>query len=397
MQANSGYTVSKFLTDWKSNNQYFDMLASMASLSKLFSENSVPYLDYRLAENLFCKYYSAVNDARSCTAYDARISGVGIGIKTFILDERTNESVEKIAEFNKLRQQLLPLSGIDLARQLGFFRNQRMDFSNNTFDVRETLYHIVGRKEGLLRVFNVPYDKVDVDNIVLEKDDTKSIHFHDNKNFYSFNKSKSVLQKRFVLPNDYRDVVVEILNDPLELLERISDGVQSPEFQQTAPQNNACLQPGIDFVILPLYSNQGGRHVPERSGLNQWNASGRPRNPNEVYIPIPREIHNLYPDFLPPRDERFKLMLPDNSVLDAKVCQQGSKALMSYHNKDLGEWILRKVLRKPEGSIVTIEDLDVYGFDSICLEDTHTNDADGTKIFKLSFYDGQPSYSDFIE
>jgi len=33
----------------------------------------------------------------------------------------------------------------------------------------------------------------------------------------------------------------------------------------------------------------------DKSGLNQWNARGRDRNPNEVYIPIPAEIHKNFP------------------------------------------------------------------------------------------------------
>ena len=75
--------LESFLNNWKGNSTYFEMLRLMASLSRLFSESATPYLDYRLTENLFCKYYEAQNDARSCTAYDARLSSLGIGIKTF--------------------------------------------------------------------------------------------------------------------------------------------------------------------------------------------------------------------------------------------------------------------------------------------------------------------------
>ena len=77
--------LESFLSNWRNNSTYFEMLQLMASISRLFSESATPYLDYRLAENLFCKYFNAQNDARSCTAYDARLSHLGIGIKTFIL------------------------------------------------------------------------------------------------------------------------------------------------------------------------------------------------------------------------------------------------------------------------------------------------------------------------
>ena len=91
------------------------MLKLMAQLSRLFSENEVPYLYYRLTENLFCRYYAAINDARSCTAYDARIAGIGIGIKTFGIS--SGSSTEKIAEFNKLKPQLRAVAFCNFKRE----------------------------------------------------------------------------------------------------------------------------------------------------------------------------------------------------------------------------------------------------------------------------------------
>ena len=88
MSADIYSNLGAFLTNWRDNKSYFEMLQLMASISKLFSESSTPYLDYRLTENLFCKYYNAQNDARSCTAYDARLANLGIGIKTFIIRNR---------------------------------------------------------------------------------------------------------------------------------------------------------------------------------------------------------------------------------------------------------------------------------------------------------------------
>ena len=61
------------------------------------------------------------------------------------------------------------------------------------------------------------------------------------------------------------------------------------------------VNPIVANVFLPLYSY--GRNnepiVPQKSGLNQWNAGGRVRNKNEVYIPISSKIHKKYPNFLP--------------------------------------------------------------------------------------------------
>lgn len=387
MQTSDFSNLEGFLNGWDSNDKYFEMLGLMASLSKLFSENDVPYLDYRLTENLFCKYYNAINDARSCTAYDARFSCLGIGIKTFILNKNT--STEKIAEFNKLRPQLADLKGEKLAYKLAEFRNERMRFADDAFNVNESLYHIVGRSSGLLRVFNVPYERINIDKIHNVRDKGVSISFEDDKNVYSFNRSKTVLMKRFEVPEIYRDVSVDILSDPLILLEKL-----------LANKPNGIYHPvvkGYDYVILPLYSTQQNGKVPEKSGLNQWNAGGRARNANEVYIPVPLKIHHLYPDFFPQRDEPFELQLPDGKKLSAKICQQGGKALMSNPNSDLGEWLLRKILKKKEGSIVTRLDLDTFGFDSIMVINTHKVNDCGLKIFRLEFAENQNNFREFIE
>ena len=393
MQEHRYDNLASFLSTWQDNEKYFDMLRLMAQLSKLFSESEVPYLDYRLAENLFCKYYEATNDARSCTAYDARLQHVGIGIKTFILSgKNNNSSVEKIAEFNKLKKTLNGFSDIDLAIQIAKYRNERMQFANNQYDVNETQYHIVGRFDGTLRIFNTPYEEIDIDRIHLDKDDETSCVFHDEKNEYFFNKSKSVLQKRFVVPKKYTDVPVEILDDPLALLEQFF----SNNKKQIVTAKK--LNKGTDYVILPLYSytKAKGYFVPEKSALNQFNAGGRARNDLELYIQVPKAIHNNYPDFFPSRDVPFSLQLPDGNVLSAKICQDGGKALMSNPNKALGKWILRKVLQKKPWELVTMTDLDRLGFDSVCVENLHYVDEDGLQRYRISFSNTLENYQDFI-
>lgn len=389
MQSNSISNLSQFIDCWENNSKYFKMLGLMAKLSKVFSDNDVPYLDYRLAENLFCMYYNAINDARSCTAYDARLCSVGIGIKTFILSGN-DSSTEKIAEFNKLKPKLNGLNGLELARQIATFRNDRMRFANDTFNINETLYHIVGRKKGLLRVFNSPYQEVEVDDISDVRDTTTSISFNDGIHEYTFNKSKSVLMKRFDVPSTFHDIEVDILQEPFSLLEDFFGN----------KENTRLITPklkGVDYVILPLYSVRDGI-VQEKAGLNQWNANGRVRDEDEVYIPVPAKIHKLYPDFFPQdKDTLFVLRLPDGQELSAKMCQSGLKGLMSNPNKALGHWILRKVLRKRPGELVTMYDLNRFGIDSICVEKMPRINNDGKRVYSLSFNDGYETYLSFIE
>jgi hypothetical protein len=375
------YNTNNFLKDWTKNNEYFEMLSIMGSLSRLFSDNTIPYLDYRLAENIFCKYFDASNNSRDCTAYDAQLSDLGIGIKTFIL--KNDSSVEKIAEFNKLKPQLNPLIKKDLALKIAEFRNKRIDFANDTYGINNANYHIVGRKEGLLRIFNTPYEKIDLNNIHVIKDDETSIKFNDEKNEYIFNKSKSVLLKRFETPQLYKDVKVEILNDPIELLKHF--------FSQLKHQKNKLLK-GRDYVILPLYSLKT-KKVEEKSGLNQWNAGGRPRHEDELYIPVPRFIHKNFEDFFPDGD--FVLMLPNGKELSAKLCQAGKKGLMSNPNKDLGHWLLRTVLKKKPRTLVTMQDLYEFGFDSICIEKTNLLNQEGKLIYKIYFSESLENYDSF--
>ncbi len=395
--------MTNFFETWQTNEQYFYALQVLASLSGLFSDAYVPYLDYRLAENVFCKFFNATNEARSCTAYDARLQDLGVGIKTFIL--KNNQSAEKIAEFNRLKPELDTLSDMELAKRLGEFRNDRISIADNMYGTSRRIYHIIGRLDNKLRIFNVEYEKVNVGGIRLLRDDGKHFSFTDGAHEYFFNRSKSVLLRRFNVPQEgVVDIPVKILADSLTKILNFFSAEHGSRLKAVRLSESFFLTPetsmlrGFDYVILPLYSNRGGvRYVPQKSGLNQWNAAGRLRDENEVYIPIPKKIHQKYPRFFPSRDEHFILKLPDGKNLSAKVCQDNAKALMSTHNADLGQWILRKVLHKAPGNLITIDDLNRYGIDSVRIRNEHKTDADGRKIYGISFTsDTYESYDVFI-
>ena len=139
-----------------------------------------------------------------------------------------------------------------------------------------------------------------------------------------------------------------------------------------------------------MFSDRGGRHVPERSGLNQWNAKGRPRDPNEIYIPIPAWIHKKFPNFFPPREQPFNLLLPNGEVLSAKVCQDGGKALMSNPNLALGKWLLRTVMNLKEGELLTYSRLEELGLDSVVVY------KENEQLYSINFTE-IGSYDDFYE
>ncbi len=385
--------MNDFFETWAKNESYFNALKVFSGLSNLFAAPNprAPYLDYRIAENLFCKFFSAKNYARECTAYDARIGSTGIGIKTFIL-KSANElsSLEKIAEFDRLSAELSSLrDNKDLARKVAEYRNERIASADAIYGTKKRTYHIIGRKKDQLCIFNSPYDPIDIDKIrILSRGDQRAtLWFSDGKHEYSYNFAKSVLLQKFWVPEKgVKEISVEILTDPIACLLRL---LKDENFLQKAP-------PPLSYVVLPLYSTKDGS-VPEKSELNQWNAAGRKRSPDEVYIPIPKAVHDAHQDFFPPRNEPFVLELPDGQKLDAKVCQANGKALMSNPNARLGEWMLRKILRKKEGNLVTRRDLDILGIDSVKVERMPKTSSDGQKIYRLSFAPGEyENYSEFI-
>ena len=82
-------------------NEYKQLLRIVGSLSRLSSDSDIPYLYYRMAENIFCKAFGATNLARSDISIDASKGEYGIGLKTFLY--KNGSCVEKVAEFNKQR------------------------------------------------------------------------------------------------------------------------------------------------------------------------------------------------------------------------------------------------------------------------------------------------------
>lgn len=338
--------------------QYISLLQKIGALSALFSDSNIPYLYYRVAEIVFCKAFDADNHSRSDTSVDASKSMYGLGLKTFL--NGNGKTFQKIAEFNKDRDRYKELKPLQIVREVSRLRNERLDFARRTHRVQNTLYHCVARAEGEFLLYEEPMTAIDVDKIKLTRSNTdNTIRFSDDRAEYNFNISKSTLFKRFYTPSHPLCFDVHILDDPFEFLEQMQITL-------------ATAKRYVGNVILPLYSTRRGKQVQEKSGLNQWNAGGRERDPLEVYIPIPKWIHNVFPDFFPPKDEPFNLTLPDGETISAKVCQDNSKALMSNPNKALGKWLLLDVLNVEQGQLVTYDLLAQMGVD--CVEISKIDD-----------------------
>lgn len=346
--------------DIEKNGNYLKLLSAVSKLSGLFSESSIPFINYRVAENIFCRSFDAGNLSRSDTAFDANYNSIGVGLKTFVCNG--NSSTEKVAEFNSLSRTLKDFNGKELALKLGEFRNDRINLANRVYDIENSLYHIVARKEKELLLYETDYSLIDITNIHSVKDNKASLQFEDGNNLYTFNYSKSTLFRKFIIPQNAFRLPIDIIEDPYSLLLELFEEKKN---LKTATDK---LVKGENYVILPLYGIQKKKkYIFERSGLNQWNANGRKRNFGEIYIPIPAELHKKYPHFFPKRDKDFNLQIPTGEIFSAKVCQENSKALMTNPNKALSDWLLRKVLELKEGELATIEKLDKLGFDSVII------------------------------
>lgn len=345
-----------FETQTKQQRQeYQDFLKIAGCLSNLFSDSEIPYLYYRVAEKVFCRAFEAEDLSRSDVSADAKKDILGIGLKTFLVGNST--SFQKVAEFNSDRPLYADLEKEQLVRKVAELRNARIEFTENTHGLENSIYHCVVRDSGKFKIFEEPMDKVDISRIRITKKNKNSIVFEDGKNEYSFLLSKSTLTKRFITNPIIYEFDVDILEDPLfELNKLLSQKDLLLETEKRIKQT----------VYLPLYGRD--QTVFERSGLNQWNARGRERHPNEVYIPIPAEIHKNFQGFFPDRDTPFSLKLPNGKIMKSKVCQDNSKALMSYSNRELGKWILRDVLGLKEGELLTYERLQILGIDSVRID-----------------------------
>lgn len=361
---------------------YSQLLNSVASFSRLFSESSEPYLAYRAAENIFCKAFDAENLSRSDASADAAKDGIGIGIKTFL--KKNGASMEKVAEFNSDHALFRSLEPEEKIRKIAEMRNERLETTKRIFNLKELVYHCVVREAGKILVYETPMSPIDIDTIrdIQVSANGSTIRFFDANHEYNFNVSKSTLYRRFITENVEMTIPVRIIQDPyIEMGKLVAEnGLIFADIK---------IQP---HVFLPLYYiKDGKKEVQEKSALNQWNAKPRfnrksnthsPRNPNEVYIPIPAWIHQKFPNFFPDRDAPFELTLPSRDVMSAKVCQDGSKALMSNPNSSLGQWLLRDVLNLEERELLTYDKLQEIGLDTVVVYkvDNEHFDIDFTRV-----------------
>lgn len=360
---------------------YKSMLAMIGSLSNLFAESLEPMLYYRAHENVFCKYFDAKNLSREDCSADAKKGVVGIGLKTWV-----GRNDQKVAEFGRLRPRYQDLTGLELVKTISEFRNERIRVTKKIHGLETMIYHVIKRIPNGMEIYELAFDYVDIDNIILDnkRGNVNNIYFNDGKHTYHFSLSKNTLFMIFDNMNLLDTFEVNILDDPFETLKNFQEYLSISSKKEIEHQEQLCLR-------LYAVKSDGTKYVPEKSGLNQWNAGGRDRNENEIYIPYLVDDRNRFPNFFPPRDTSFTLLLPDGSEISAKVCQRAyskisekqyeklsqaekeiedgkslvGKSIMSNPNKVLGKWLLRDVFDVETGTLITYDMLKIFDIDSV--------------------------------
>lgn len=334
---------------------YKEYLKSMGALSRLFSTNADAYLDSRVVENLFCKSFGAENSARDDSTADACKGDIGIGIKTFI---HSPKSLQKIAEFNAIRNLYIGKSAEEVIKIIAEARNERIRSTMEIYGLKSMIYHCVTRQGNKINIFEqIMYPIANIKWNTL-KETKSSISFDDKYHHYSFNKSKSVLQMHFNLENPVDSIETCVIDNPFD---SIVDFIKNNKFEKF----NAKYILGDNAIYLPLYSTKSEDKEPGlRSGLNHGQRPGRDRD--QVYIPVPSAIHQIFPKFfVQSLEHKFDLVLPNGEILSAKLCQDGLKGLMSDPNTGLGKWLLRDVMNLSPETLVTREILDTLNIDSV--------------------------------
>jgi hypothetical protein len=402
---------------------YKEALIAVGGLSRLFSESDLPFFHYRFVENLFVRATKGKNVSRQDAVFDALVgenNGIAVGVKTFTIRKKSSYSYEKVQEFTALagKGQLGKMKDKELVQTIATERNRRILLESASFnaDPDKSLYHCLIRREGEAVVHEEPYPIIAINKIkplthggkTISQFAIKSsnIHFHDGLNYYRFSRAKNVLLKRFELSDgeNWKPIPIKITEDLFShLFENVLGAAVTPEMKITGLFDEPEQVPGVDYVVLPLYSTKSVvKEVPEKSGLNQWNAAGRQRKFGEAYIPVPIDIHKFCTGFFP-IGKNFKLYLPNTKeAADASLCQSGNKALMTNPNDELCKWIFKVIdpnfslsmyNKAPSRQPFTYGDLEMAGYDSVRVSKLNEPERKGYEI-QFEVIGG---YEDFLD
>lgn len=193
--------------------------------------------------------------------------------------------------------------------------------------------------------------------------------------FYALGTKEGEKEKEKSFAKMYDEITQTKHKDASNLIDMLKKYVQSK-----APQKSQKIEKEQMREHLLKYAER----FPLEIQKNLKKLLFRPMS--EMYIPIPnaKRFHELNPDFfvqgagklrdkskllLDKEERKFSLMFePSTDCLDAYICQDFGKAIMSYKKQTiLGDWILRKVFQLDEYEPLTAEKLSEIGINGIRL------------------------------
>lgn len=388
--------------------EYTQFLQVYGALSNLFRQKQgdlIPYLDSKFQETVYAKIFNCQNVDIGNTPHDVlSVFGevrIGIGIKTWMNSRPSFQKVMQLKRFQNEILKSLETGEEELALKISEIRNERMksDYERLGLTEDKNIYHYVTRDEGKFVINECTYPLVDINSLKDFNLTKTAFSWSDGIKEYKYTFGDSQIWQKFDQSRNDTLILnkfdINIIEDPFEFLKNAYIeliGIKKEKVEQD-----------IYEVYLPLYSYQS-KEVEEKSGLNAWNAA--PKNKvsntlrplNEVYIPIPREFHNKFPDFFTKNifelerdrenytgdkinkpEARFHLQLPNGKRIPSLVTQSNMKGLQSgsyteydengrrFGQSALGQWLLIDVLGLKERKLVTREWLQKKGTDSVRL------------------------------
>lgn len=390
--------------------EYIKFLQVYGALTNLFRQKQgdlIPYLDSKFQETIYSKVFHSENVDIGNTPHDIlSIFGkdrIGIGLKTWM---HSKPSYQKVMQLKRYKNDIDPFfekSNEELALKLSEIKNERMIVDYNRLGLSKdgNIYHYVTRDSGKFIIQETLYPLIDTNNLRDFKRTPTAFQWSDGHKDYKFTYGDSQIWQHF--DSNKKDTLilnqfdVNIIDDPFEFLLKAYFNFFD-EFKSNSKSDD------IVEIYLPLYSYKT-KEVEEKSGLNSWNSAPKARGSstlrplNEIYIPIPRELHKKHPDFFCHNifsvekqqkeyigdkknkpQVRFHLKLPNGKLIPALVGQDRMKSLQSgslterdpqtnklYGQSALGQWLLVDVLGLNERQLVTRSWLQKKGTDSLRL------------------------------
>lgn len=396
--------------------EYVRFLQVYGALSNLFRQkhgDPIPYLDSKFQETVYAKVFKGENVDIGNTPHDVlSVFGndrIGIGLKTWM---NSKPSYQKVMQLKRFKPEIDPYfekSDEELALKLSQIKNDRMIIDYNRLGLYEdkNIYHYVTRDAGKFVVQETAYPLVDLNNLQNFKRTDTAFSWSDGEKDYKFTRGDSQIWQHF----DFNKKDTHILNQfDVSIIDDPFDFLLKSYFHFIDTSDADKQKEDIVEIYLPLYSYRT-KEVEEKSGLNSWNAAPKSKGSstlrplNEIYIPIPRELHKKFPDFFCPDifeaerrqkewkerkktmlvteekpEVRFNLKLPNGKTIPGLVTQSNMKGLQSGSNKEidpetnkrygqsaLGQWLLVDVLGLKDRQVVTVDWLKMRGTDSVRL------------------------------